>query len=133
MLDYAIYRFGYEDAKWLYPRLELKEGYIPTYIYIGFWNEMYVGYMSCSFENMDTINIQSTQLVPEFQGIKIVRIIREIIKTIHRDFYNITVMIDNQNNNMIKVFLNVGFFITGSVAEYDKIFIRLLKTDEKIM
>ena len=130
MIDYAIYRFGYEDAKWLYPRLELKEGYIPTYIYIGFWNEMYVGYMSCSFENMDTINIQSTQLVPEFQGTKIVRIIREIIKTIHKDFHNITILVDNQNNDMIKILLSVGFHITGSVTEYDTVSVRLLRTDE---
>ncbi|KKM82049.1 hypothetical protein LCGC14_1323470 [marine sediment metagenome] len=111
MIDYAIYRFGYEDAKWLYPRLELKEGYMPTYIYIGFWDEMYVGYMAGMVENVDTINIQYTQLVPEFRGTKTVRIIKEIIKTIHEDFKNITTRVDFNNNDMIKILLNTGFHI----------------------
>lgn len=127
MLDYAIYRFSYEDARYLYPRLELKEGYIPTYIYIGFWDEMYVGYMAGSFENIDTINIQYSQLVPEFRGAKTVRIIREILETIHRDFKHITMSVDNTRNDMIKILLSAGFHVNGTSMGN---LVELLKTDE---
>lgn len=127
MLDYAIYRFSYEDAKYLYPRLELKEGYIPTYIYIGFWNELYVGYMAGSFENIDTINIQYSQLVPEFRGTKAVRIVGEMFKNIHLDFKHILMKVDNTRNDMIKILLSTGFHINGTSMGN---LIELLKTDE---
>ncbi len=130
MLDYAIYRFGYGDIKWLYPRLEVRDGYIPTYIYIGFWNEMYVGYMAGLVENVDIINIQYTQLVPEFRGTKIVRIIREMIKTIHQDFKNITIRDDSKNNDMIRVLLGAGFHVIGTRTDNNTVFVELLKTDE---
>ena len=130
MLDYAIYRFGYSDAKWLYPKLILREGYIPTYVYIGFWNEMYVGYMACSFENIDTGNIQYSYLIPELRGVKTVRIVREILKTIHKDFKNIITRADTSKNDMIKLLLSAGFRIIGTKAEGDLMVVELLKTDE---
>ncbi len=130
MLDYAIYRFSYEDARYLYPRLKLKEGYIPTYIYIGFWNELYVGYMAGSFENIDTINIQYSQLVPEFRGAKSVRIVREMFKNIHNDFKYITMSVDNTRNDMINILCHAGFCPIGRKKFNNIVFIELLKTDE---
>ncbi len=130
MLDYAIYRFSYEDAKEIYPRLELKEGYIPTFVYIGFWDEMYVGYMAGSFENMNTVNIQYSYLVPEYRGKKVVRIINELVKTIHNDFKYITMSVDNTRNSMIKVLRGAGFYPIGRKKYNNTVFVELLRVDE---
>ncbi len=130
MLDYAIYRFSYEDAKEIYPRLELREECIPTYIYIGFWNEMYVGYMAGSFENMDTVHVQYSYLVPEYRGKKVVRIINELVKTIHNDFKYITMSVDNTRNSMIKILLSAGFHVWGTKHNEGITYVELLKADE---
>lgn len=128
MLDYVIHRLTYTEAKERYPDVEFKEGYMPTDVYLGFWEGAYVGYMAGSFENINTINIQYMQLMPEFLGKKVVRIIREIIKKIHKDFKYITMNADNTKNNMIRILLSAGFKIIGTKADEDITVVILLKT-----
>lgn len=130
MFDYAIYRFDYKNVREVYPRLELKAGYIPTYIYLGFWEGLYAGYMAGSFEDIDTIDIQFSQLVPEFRGVKTVRMIREMIKAIHRDFKNITTRADTKKNDMIKILLSAGFHIVGTKAYNETSVVELLKINK---
>ena len=75
--------------------VKIKKGVMPTYIYLGFIDELYAGYMAGTMLGVGSIDIQETKLVPEFQGVKIVRIMREMIKKVQMDFSSIFVHVNN--------------------------------------
>lgn len=114
MLNYAIHRLTYDELKDVYPDLDIGNTFIPTYTYLGFWDELYVGYMAGVIWNIDTIDIQLTTLVPEFRGPKAIRIIHEILKRIHKDFGCILTRINNDSNDMLKILLSAGFHVIGT-------------------
>ena len=113
MIDYAIHRLGYPEIRDIYPSIEIGDRELPSYVYMGFIDGMYAGYMAGTIINKDCIDIQCTVLLPEFRGAKISRILREMITVIHGDFYSILTRTENKNNNMLRVLLGAGFHIIG--------------------
>ena len=58
--------------------MEFKEGICQQMCILDSGEGAYVGCMAGSFENINTINIQYIQLMPEFLGKKVVRIIERL-------------------------------------------------------
>ncbi len=132
MIDYAIHRMSFNEVANVYPDFKMDKALIPTYIYMAFWDELYAGYMAGSFVNMDTIEIQATQLVPERRGKQTARAVREMIKAVHKDFHNIFVDVINTNSDMLRILIGVGFRVIGSRFSDGDLFVKLEKQGEYI-
>lgn len=113
MIEYKVYKLTPDEIGERCPEIVVDGEFTFTYIYVGFWDNDYVGFMAGTQFKADTIDIQRTFLNPKYRGSKIVRILREILRVIHKDYKVIHVRVNNDNNDMLKVLLSAGFHVIG--------------------
>ena len=101
------------------------------YIYLGYINDVYAGGIMCVERGKDGVDIQYSSLEKAFKGVLTVRAVREIIKVIQKDFKYIFSRIDNMNNISLRIALNEGFHVIGTVSHDNKTAVEILKVREE--
>ncbi len=99
--------------------------------YVGYIDDVYAGNVTGVRYNDYTFSITSSHLIEKFQGTKAVRALNEIIKGVMNDYDVIRTRIDNKDNAEIKIVLNAGFHIIGTVTYGSEIAVELLKIKEE--
>lgn len=120
MKDFRIHKLLYNEVLSIYPELfkeifkEEDDKQVPSYIYIGFLGEQYVGMMSAYLHDVDTIYIQYAGFSKEFKGYMAISLFRKVVEYVHKDYKNIIFRIENTNIAALKVAMNTGFIIIGT-------------------
>lgn len=135
MDDFRIHKLLYDEIKCVYPGLfskifkenDIKQ--IPSYVYIGFLGERYVGIMSAYLHNIDSVYLQYAGFDEGIGKLYRPILFKEVVSFVHKDYKNIIFRIENTNISALKVALNTGFKIIG--VRYDGIlYVELSKTQE---
>lgn len=132
MDDFRIHKLLYSEIREDYPELfreVFKEKDIPSYVYIGFLGERYVGSISAYLHNADSIYLQQAGFNGEIGKNYRPILFKKVVTFVHKDYKNIICRIENTNIAALKIALNTGFLIIG--IRYDGVlYIELLKTKE---
>ncbi len=114
--DFRIHKLLYSEIKSVCPDLLgkiLKEKDLPSYIYIGFLEEKYVGSISVYLHDTDSVYLQwasfDVKIGKHYRPI----LFKEVVSFVHRDYDNIVCRIENINISALKVALNTGFIPIG--------------------
>lgn len=107
-----------------------EDGNHKGYIYSGYVNDVYAGFTRGYVRPDETIELQCGIIEKGFRNAKTVRVFKEMIKHIQKDFKNIVCRIDNQNNSAIRIILGNGFHIIGTTTVGDIVSVELIKTRE---
>lgn len=119
MKDFKIAKVYYHDVKDIYPDLyqgifnEIDNVQLPCYVYLGWYKNEYVGFMSAYIHDLDSVCIQYAGFDDRFKGYMSVQLFREVIEYVHKDYKCIQCSIRNTNIPALKVAMNTGFIITG--------------------
>ncbi len=114
-----IYKLYYNEIKEIYSDLykdvfgETNDTQIPDYVYLGCYDNQYVGMVTAYIHNTDTIYIQMAGFTDGFRGYRAVGFFRQLIDAIHKEYDNIVFRIQNINVAALKVAMNIGFIIIG--------------------
>ncbi len=108
---------------------EVGDGY-KEYKYTACVDDKCAGYIKGYAKTKDTIDMQDMMLLDEFKGNKAVRIMKETIKIIHKDFYRIVGRGRNDKNNGIRLMLGLGFNIIGTVLDGNNLYVELMREDK---
>jgi hypothetical protein len=100
-----------------------------TYTYFGYIDDEYAGCVT-GLVNAKYFDIIHSQLETKFRGNKAVRALYEILEVISDNHDVIRTRIDNKDNGEIKMMLNAGFHIIGTVTYGSEIAVELLKIRE---
>lgn len=140
MDNFRIHKLLYSEIKSVYPELfdkifkeDTKQ--IPSYVYIGFLEEKYVGIISAYLHNIDTIYLQHAGFDEDIGKNYKPILFKEVVAFVHKDYKNIICRIENTNIPALKIALNTGFIIIGmrgdGMIENDifkgKLYIELVK------
>jgi len=134
--NFRIHRVYYHDIKNVYPELygqifpDRNDLQVPTFVYLGWYKEKYVGFMSAYLHNVNSIYLQFAGFVDRFKGYMAPVLFKRVIEYVHRDFDNIICRIENTNIKALKVALNAGFKIIGIRFDSNILFVELLKIKE---
>lgn len=118
-MDFKIAKVYYHDVKDIYPGLyndifkEIDSRQLPNYVYLGWYKGKYVGFMSAYIHDLDSVCIQYAGFNDGFKGYIAVKLFREVIAYVHKDYKCIQCSIRNTNVPALKVAMNTGFIITG--------------------
>lgn len=132
---FRIHKLLYDEIKFVYPELfskifkenDIKQ--IPSYVYIGFLGERYVGIMSAYLHNIDSVYLQYAGFDDDIGKHYRPILFKEVVSFVHKDYKNIIFRIENTNISALKVALNTGFKIIG--VRYDGVlYVELSKTQE---
>ncbi len=134
MNDFRIHKLLYGEIKSIYPELfnkifkeDIKQ--IPSYVYVGFLGEKYVGLISAYLHNANSVYLQYAGFDEGIGKNYRPVLFKEVVQFVHQDYKNIIFRIENTNIAALKVALNTGFKIIG--IRYDGVlYIELLKTKE---
>jgi hypothetical protein len=132
--DFRIHKLLYSEISSIYPELFdkiFKEDcrQIPSYVYIGFLQERYVGIMSVYLHNTDSVYVQYAGYDGDIGKHYRPILFKEVIAFIHKDYKNIIFRIENTNIPALKIALNTGFRIIGIRLD-GVLYVELLKTKE---
>lgn len=107
---------------------ELDPVQMPAFVYLGFENDKYVGFVSGYNHNLNTVYIQYAGFVKQFRGYKAPKLFKEVVDFIHQEYQFIMILIENNNIPAIKVALFGGFKIVGIRMATDKnLYVEFLK------
>lgn len=119
-----------------YPKLysdifnEIDEIQVPSYIYLGFLNGDYVGFMSAYLRKKNCVYIEYAGFEESFRGYSAVVLFKQVVEFVHRDYEYIVCRIENTNVPAMKVALSTGFIPIGSIGINDILFIEWIKVKE---
>ncbi|KKK82210.1 hypothetical protein LCGC14_2805650 [marine sediment metagenome] len=91
MEDFRIHKLIYSEIKSVYPELfkrifkEDSSTQIPSYVYVGFVKEEYVGLISAYIHNANSLYISFAGFVDKFKGYRAVILFKQVIEFIHKD------------------------------------------------
>ncbi len=132
--DFRIHKLLYSEIKSVYPELFNKifkedTRQIPSYVYIGFLQERYVGMVSVYLHNTNSVYIQYAGFDENIGKYYRPILFKEVVAFVHQDYKNIIFRIENTNIPALKVALNTGFKVIG--VRYDgMLFVEMIKTKE---
>ena len=134
MDDFRICKLLYGEIKSVYPELfkkifreDIRQ--IPSYVYIGFLGERYVGMVSAYIHNTDSVYLQYAGFDEAIGKNYRPVLFKEVVAFVHRDYKNIIFRIENTNTPALRVALATGFRIIG--VRYDGLlFVEMIKTKE---
>jgi hypothetical protein len=86
---------------------------MPDFIYVGFLDGKYVGFMSGYLHNKECIYLQYAGFVDSFKGYYAPKLFNDVVDYVHKEYKGIMFRIENTNIKAIKVALNAGFSIIG--------------------
>ncbi|MCK4328796.1 hypothetical protein KAX02_03030 [candidate division WOR-3 bacterium] len=92
---------------------EIDPAQIPAFVYLGFENDKYVGFLSGYNHNLTTIYLQYAGFIKNFRGYKAPKLFKKVIDFIHQEYDFIMIVIKNDNIPAIKMALWGGFKIVG--------------------
>ncbi|MEE9239476.1 MAG: hypothetical protein V3U58_07915 [Thermodesulfobacteriota bacterium] len=130
--NFRIHKLLYSEIKSVYPELFdkiLNEKDIPSYIYIGFLEERYVGSISVYLHDMDSAYLQWAGFDENIGKYYRPILFKKVVSFIHQDYRNIICRIENTNTPALKVALNTGFKIIGTRLD-GVLFVEMIKTKE---
>lgn len=132
MDDFRIHKLLYSEIKSIYPEIferVFKKGDIPSYVYVGFLGERYVGVISAYTHNTDSVYLQQAGFDEGIGKSYRPVLFKEVVAFVHQDYKNIIFRIENTNTPALRVALATGFKIIG--VRYDGIlYVELIKTRE---
>ncbi len=134
MHDFRIHKLLYSEVKEIYPDLftrifDRNDKQIPTYVYIGFLGEAYVGFVSAYMHNLDSLYLQYAGFDKVINKHKRFFLFEKVVKFIHREYRNVVFRIENTNTPAIKMAIFTGFKIIG--VRFDGVlFVEFIKTRE---
>ncbi len=134
--DFRIHKLLYSEISSVYPELFnriFKEGdvrQIPSYVYIGFLGEKYVGLISAYLHNIDSVYLQYAGFDEGVGKNYRPVLFKEVVQFVHQDYKNIIFRIENSNIAALKVALNTGFKIIGIRIDGNIVFVELIKSKE---
>lgn len=118
MNNLRIHKLLYSEINSHYPELfneifkeDTKQ--IPSYVYIGFLEERYVGVISAYLHNIDTIYLQHASFDEDIGKHYRPILFKEVVSFVHKDYENIIFRVENTNIPALKIALNTGFIIIG--------------------
>ncbi len=115
MNDFRIYKLLYSEVESIYPELferifkKKDDKQVPSYVYIGFQGEDFVGFVSAYIHNIDSLYISFAGFDDKIEKYSRPLLFREVVKYIHKEFKNIAFKVENINTAAIKVAMNCGF------------------------
>lgn len=136
MEDFRIHKLIYSEIKSVYPELfkrifkEDSSTQIPSYVYVGFVKEEYVGLISAYIHNANSLYISFAGFVDKFKGYRAVILFKQVIEFIHKEFDNIILRIANDNFPALKMALSIKMKIIGIRVDGDCIFVEFLGTKD---
>lgn len=92
---------------------ELDPAQMPAFVYLGFENDEYVGFISGYNHNLSTVYLQYAGFIKKFRGHKAPKLFKKVIDFIHQEYDFIMIVIKNDNIPAIKMALWGGFKIVG--------------------
>ncbi len=99
-------------------------------LYSGYIDGEYAGYVVGTERYKGCFYINDSGLVGDFRGTKAVRATVEILKGVFEDYDTVMTRVCNQKNDSIKILLNAGFHIIGTVSYQSNVAVELQKTKE---
>ena len=137
--DFRIHKLLYSEIKSVYPELfkeifkEDSSTQIPSYVYVGFIKEEYVGLISAYIHNTNSLYISFAGFIDRFKGYKAPIIFKQAIDFIHKEFDNIILRIANNNFPALKMALSIKMKIIGIRLDGNILFVELIKVKNEIM
>jgi len=117
--NFEIVKIRYEQIQDIYPKLyeEIFHGmenqHIPHFVYVGFKNNEYVGFVSGISNRKDHVEIHYAGYTDKFKGFQAPNNFKEVLRFIHKEYEYCTIRISNENVPALKVAMKAGFRIFG--------------------
>ena len=111
-------------------RVEQQPDDITGTMYTGYIDGDEAGYIKGTERYTGIFYIDSSYLREWYRGTKAVRATQEILKGVFKDYDTVMTRVCNQKNDSIKILLNAGFHIIGTVSYQGNVVVELQKDKE---
>lgn len=131
-----IQKLSFELVKDLYPAMYEEifsldsSSQAPSFVYVGFRNSDYVGFMSGRIISKEAIEIQWAGFVDTYKGYHAPKLFNTVVDFVHKEYKIIFIRVHNENIPALKVAMHAGFRISGIRSIDGFVFVELISRRE---